>query len=217
MQKFNKKMLVGAVFAMCLANMVQSSAAEKTITAHIAYGTTLGTKTIGQAATTYPSVVVDTLEGNPNTVGPEAKFTYKWTYVSTNYRSSPAPTAWGASASEATMPPGNNSTITSISTIFSQPGYYRVKFKVEVSFTSGTGIDTWKSVPLESEVEQTVIGGDFTEVGTKNLRFYCGAPVVMNPPATVTAPLQPVGTSWTWTTSTPIHLDRERPNTTTGC
>lgn len=74
-----------------------------------------------------------------------------------------------------------------------------MRFRVVVEFTLGTGDEKWKSPPIDTDIEQIVIGGDFLETGDKKLFYFCGAPT--SSAVSVEGPLQPEGTTWSWLTS----------------
>lgn len=184
-----------------------SYAAEKNITATVTVNKPLGTTGVGQEGEATATVTVVALEGNPNTAAEGAKFTYTWSLLSAEYRESPNPTAWTNLNPPETTVPNEDEPINTITTNFGVAGYYRVRFRVVVEFTLGTGDEKWKSPPIDTDIEQIVIGGDFAENGNKVLLFFCGAPT--SSVVSIEGPLQPEGTTWSWLTSTGVAVTED--------
>lgn len=187
------KQLITLMVACVSANIFMADialAADKAITAHIVLDSQLGTTAIEDEATADARVVIDAMEDNPDTNEQGATWSYAWSHIATEYRNSPD-AAWGQAAAQATVPNVDAPTNT-ISTNFDTAGYYRVRFRVSIEFKPATGDDVWKG-EATAEATQIVIGGPIT--GGHEARFRC---TIDNPQYTVSATLQPAGTTYTW-------------------
>jgi len=97
---------------------------------------------------------------------------------------------------------------TTVSTNFANAGYYRIQIHVSVSWAAESGDNTAHGEDTKY-ITEAAIGGDFETTGDKTLYYFCGAPVGVGNPQTVSVPQQPTGTTWTWNTSAALTVDND--------
>jgi hypothetical protein len=151
---------------------------------------TLDTATIDNGASANVSVHITHMDDYPDPTHADGTFTYSWGFFA------PPP--------HVTLP-NVNQTSNTLSTNFDTAGEYPITFLCDVDFVPATGEGSWHGEAVK-DVTQDVIGGDFTTSGDKTLYYFCGAPVGVGNPQTVSVPSQPPGTKETWSTSAALTV-----------